>query len=275
MSNNQEPISPIVVIMICMIFSLMLVTGIFFVRTDLFKQLFPQKQQSFSELLQKGKPREVINIIASRPNIRRDSDTLLYLQGKAWYMIAWERYNDDRWREYAIDPNDWFVGKDVDNALNLLNRAAQSERTWGQAMTLIGSIYMDKGWFERARGTFDRVLLREPHNRDAYLNYGIVLSRMGEQKEAAEHLKKWKFYENDADFLRNLFFLYLFNIKDYSETARIGDLFLQNAPRGHFDVPKVRRELRDLAIRFPEYFNSNMVIMRDRPPEFRTRRRDR
>ena len=277
--NDVERISPTVVIIVCMTISLVIVSGLFFLRSDFFSQhilnflpenfarVVPQRNLNFDQLLLRGRPEEVLGVIRNRAATGQLSDTMFYWRGRAWYLVAWQRYENDRWREYAKNPADWFVGPDVDSALYFLYRAAESDNTWAQSMALIGSVYMDKGWFDRARNTFQIVLRRGPH-RESHLNYGITLSRTGRYRDAADFLKQWPDYENDYDFTRNLFFLYMFNLKNYSEAARMGDLFLQSAPRGHFDVPQVIRELRDLHTRFPEYFNDNMVIIRDRPPEF-------
>ena len=277
-------LSLLAVIIICIMISAVVVSGIFFIRSDLlapqflsplFDRIsfdFMQKEPNFNELVLRGSPEKILEAISTRPAVEHGADTILYWRGKAWYLIAWQRYEADRWREYAQNPDDWFDGEDVDSALYLLYRAAEFEDTWAQSVALIGSIYMDKGWFDRAQTAFRRVLREGPH-RESHLNYGISLSRTGMHREAVAHLKRWPDYENDPDFTRNLFFLYMFNLHDYSEAARLGNRFLTIAPRGNFDIPLVIRELRDLHIRFPEYFDDTMIIIRDRPPEFPTRRR--
>jgi len=282
--KKSEHISPLAVSIVCIMISAVIVSGIFFISSDFFMQRFSdflpenfrgftlRRPPNFDNLILHGNPEEILHEISRRPITKQGSDTMLFWKGKAWYLIAWQRYEDDRWRQYAQNPDDWFVGQDVDSALHFLYRAAESDRTWANSKALIGSIYMDKGWFQRAMNTFQRVLRRGPH-RESHLNYGITLSRLGRNREAADFLKRWDNYEADPDFTRNLFFLYMFNLRNFREAARLGNLFLETAPRGHFDVPLVRRELRDLYTRFPEYFNDSMVIIRDRPPEFPMRRR--
>ena len=280
--NKIERVTPIALIIVCIMISFVVVSGIFFVRSEFFSenflnfmpekfaQVIPQRHMNIDQLLLHGRPKDALEKIRSKAITEQSSDSMLYWRGRAWYLVAWQRYEDDRWREYAKNPSDWFVGSDVDSALHYLYRAAESDNTWAQSKALIGSIYMDKGWFQRAQNTFQRVLRVRPH-RESHLNYGITLSRIGRHRDAADFLKQWVGYETDPDFTRNLFFLYMFNLRNYPEAARLGNLFLLSAPRGHFDIPQVIRELRDLHTRFPEYFNDDMVIIKDRPPEFPNR----
>ena len=273
-TDGHKHISSFAVIVISIISSFVIAALIFSVKTGVLSDYLPIKsQKSFDELLDRGKPEDVLEMIAVLPEDAQRSDTSLYTQGKAWYLTAWKRYDADNWKEYAKDPNDWFSGEDVDNALRCLYSSAKSDKTQSQARVIIGVIYMDKGWFEKARDTFREILNNDPAHREAYLNYGIVLSRMGRNMEAIRHLENVDNYENDCDFVKNLFYLYLFKMKNYAQAAYLGNLFLNIAPRGNPDVPKVKREVLDLAARFPEYFDDTMSIIKNRPPEFKQRTR--
>ena len=232
-----------------------------------------EKQIPVNKLLDIGKPSEALDVISNQPDSIQKSDISFFTQGKAWYLIAWQRYESENWSSYAKNPNDWFEGNDVDNALFCLHRSAQSQETWAQATNMIGVIYMEKGWYERAKNTFQSILIKDVNQRDAYLNYGIVLSRQGKNENAVKHLERWNDCFNDPDFIKNLFFLYLFDLKNYEKAAVLGDLYLKIAPRGDIGILKVKRELIDLLSRFPEYFDDTMTVIKDRPPEFKPRRR--
>jgi len=276
--DDDSEISPIVVTIVAAMLSFVIVAGVFFVQTGvlklgIFDKILPKREISLQELLDRGRTDEAIELLQSRPDIVQGSDTSLYTLGKAWYLSAWQRYDADNWRTYAQNPDDWFVGSDVDKALHNLKRSAESTVTYADATTLIGVIYMEKGWFARAKTAFENVLKRDASHRDAYLYYGVALSRAGQNAAAVRHLESWLNHKNDADFLKNLFYLHLFNIKDYEKAAALGDMFLKVAPRGNPDIPKIRRELHDLSGRFPEHFSDTMTIIRDRPPEFRQRQR--
>jgi tetratricopeptide (TPR) repeat protein len=232
-----------------------------------------KSQKPINELLNRGKIFDSFDIISNQPDSVQSSDTSLLTQGKAWYLIAWQRYESENWKSYAKNPNDWFLGKDVDKALMCLEQSAQSRDTWAQAATMIGVIYMEKGWYEKARNVFQNILKRDITQRDAFLYYGIVLSRLGQNENAVRHLEKWNDYLRDYDFVKNLFYLYLFDLKNYEKAAILGDIYLKIAPRGDVGIIKVKRELLDLVTRFPEYFYDTMVVIRDRPPEFKPRQR--
>ncbi|MCL1947626.1 MAG: tetratricopeptide repeat protein [Chitinivibrionia bacterium] len=275
---HSDHISPVVVVIIFIIISFVIVAGIFFVKSGVLSDSLPsfsKPQKTVGELLDRGNPEQALEMIAVLPTEVQESDTSLYTQGKAWYLAAWKRYDADNWKDYAKDSRDWFFGPDVDNALRCLYASAQSEKTQSDAQVLIGVIYMDKGWFEKARIVFREVLNNEPTHREAYLNYGVVLSRLGRNEEAIKHLENIENYESDYDFVKNLFYLYLFEMKNYKQAAYLGNLFLNIAPRGNPDVPKVTREMLDLASRFPEFFDDTMYIIRTRPREFTPRTRAR
>ena len=278
--NNQGEISPVAITIIAVLLSLVVVAALFFTQTGVMRstgflggELFSGRPATVRELLDRGEINAAIEMLANKPDNVRGNDSSLFLLGKAWYLHAWQRHERENWASLARNPNDWFVGSDVDKALHYLQRASQSSATYADAITLVGVIYMEKGWFSRAQNAFTSVLRQDPNHREAYLNYGIALSRTGHHRAAIRHLENWNGWQTDFDFLKNLFFLYLFNERDYQRAAIAGDMFLRNAPRGNPDVTRIRRELLDLASRFPEYFNDNMIIIRDRPPEFRQRRR--
>ncbi|MDR0303792.1 MAG: hypothetical protein LBH98_03350 [Chitinispirillales bacterium] len=230
-------------------------------------------QKSITEFLDKGKTSEALDIISKQPDSIQKSDTSLLMRGKAWYLTAWQRYESENWKSYAKNSNDWFLGDDVDRALICLTQSAQSADTWAQATTMIGVIYMEKGWFEKAKNTFQSILKKDITQRDAFLYYGVVLSRMGQYENAINHLEKWSNYLSDPDFVKNLCYLYLFDLKDYEKAIFLGDIYLKIAPRGDVGIIRVKRELLDLVNRFPEYFNDTMLIISDRPREFQPRKR--
>ena len=273
-NSGERDVSPVAITIMAVVASFVVVSAIFFTQTEIFgTSVLPKRAQSLKEMLDRGQVNQVIEMISNMPDHIRGSDSTLFILGKAWYLHAWQRNEGENWANYAQNPNDWFVGSDVDRALHYLQRSAESSATFADATTLIGVIYVEKGWFERAKSTFRNVLAKDPAQRDAYLFYGVALSREGRNDAAIKHLESWQGWQEDFDFLKNLFFLYLFNEKDYQKAAVMGDKFLRTAPRGNPDIPRVRRELHDLSARFPEYFNENMIIIRDRPPEFGQRQR--
>jgi tetratricopeptide (TPR) repeat protein len=232
-----------------------------------------EQQKSIKELLDSGNPHDALDIIARQPDSILKSDTSLLTQGKTWYLIAWQRYDDDRWKNYAKNPKDWFEGSDVDKAVSCLLRSAQSAETWADATVMLGVVYMEKGWYEKSKNIFQSVLMKDVNHRDAYLYYGVALSRQGKYENAVKYLESRDGYLEDYDFVKNLFYLYLFNLKNYEKAAVLGDLYLKLAPRGDVGIIKVKRELLDLVNIFPEYFNDTMVVIKDRPPEFKPRQR--
>jgi tetratricopeptide (TPR) repeat protein len=279
-SNNkkEKEISPVIVTIIAVIISLVVVAIMFFVQTGILQtgvleRFMPKKHESINILLDRGKINEALDAISNQSDIVQGSDTSLFMQGKTWYLSAWLRYDNENWKDYAKNPADWFTGSDVDKALHLLKRSAESPATYAEATTLIGVIYMEKGWFDKAKFAFASVLKKDMSQRDAYLYYGVALSRTGQDAAAIKHLENWQNYQNDFDFLKNLFYLYLFGEKNYQKAAILGDMFLKTAPRGNPDIPKIKRELHDLTARFPEYFNDTMTIIKDRPPEFGQQRK--
>jgi tetratricopeptide (TPR) repeat protein len=255
------------------IFSMVLPEGFFEDISEIFYEFFPQKRPTMDALLSKGKPTEVLDMISNQPDSVQRSDTTILMRGKAWYLIAWQRFENERWSSYAKNENDWFIGEDIDSALTCFAIAAKSENTWAEATTLIGAIYMEKGWFEKAKNVFHSILERDRTQQTAFLDYGIALSRLGHYESAVRHLEKWDDYLNDSEFLKNLFWLYLFNLKDYEKAAVLGDLFLRIAPKGDMGITRIKRELIDLSARFPEYFNDTMIVIIERPREFAPRKR--
>ena len=289
MNNDEQRIGPAAVIVVSLIISVTVAAFLFSVRNGLlsmvlpenvfddisefFYEFFPQKRPTMETLLSKGKPTEVLDMISNQPDSVQRSDTTILMRGKAWYLIAWQRFENERWSSYAKNENDWFIGEDIDSALACFSIAAKSENTWAEAATLIGAVYMEKGWFEKAKNVFQSVLERDRTQETAFLNYGIALSRLGHYESAVRHLEKWDDYLNDSEFLKNLFWLYLFNIKDYEKAAVLGDLFLRIAPKGDMGITRIKRELIDLSARFPEYFNDTMIVISERPREFAPRKR--
>jgi len=289
MNNDEQKIGPGAVIVVSLIISVVVAAFLFSVRngifsmvlpenffediSEVFYEFFPQEQPTMDALLSKGKPAEVLDMISNQPDSVQRSDTTILMRGKAWYLIAWQRFENERWSSYAKNENDWFIGEDIDSALACFSIAAKSENTWAEAATLIGAVYMEKGWFEKAKNVFQSVLERDRTQETAFLNYGIALSRLGHYESAVRHLEKWDDYLNDSEFLKNLFWLYLFNIKDYEKAAVLGDLFLRIAPKGDMGITRIKRELIDLSARFPEYFNDTMIVISERPREFAPRKR--
>jgi len=289
MSNDEQKIGSAAVVVVALIISVTVAAFLFEVRSGIFSEVlpeefsknlseifyeyFPQKRPTMDALLRKGKPNEVFDMISNQPDSVQRSDTTVLMRGKAWHLIAWQRFENERWKDYAKNESDWFMGEDVDSALACFSIAAKSENTWAQAATLIGAVYMEKGWFEKAKNVFHGVLERDRTQETAFLYYGIVLSRLGHPESAVRHLEKWDDYLNNSEFLKNLFWLYLFDLKDYKKAAVIGDLFLRIAPRGDMGITRIKRELIDLSARFPEYFNDTMIVIVERPREFAPRKR--
>jgi len=204
MNNNEQKIGSAAVIVVALIISVVVAAFLFSVRSgifsavlpddisknisEIFYEYFPQNRPTMNALLSKGKPTEVLDMISEQPDSVQRSDTTILMRGKAWYLIAWQRFENDRWKSYAKNENDWFMGEDVDSALACFYIAAKSENTLAEATTLIGAVYMEKGWFEKAKNVFHGVLEKDRTQETAFLYYGIVLARLGHPENAVRHL---------------------------------------------------------------------------------------
>jgi tetratricopeptide (TPR) repeat protein len=273
MSNEEQNISPVVVVFVSITISLLFVAGIFFVKTGVPQLFLSPEHEGINSLLEKGNPAEALDMINAQSGLEKESDTSLLTQGKAWYLLAWKRYEKENWKSYAKDPKDWFVGDDVNKAVSCLARSSKSPETYLEATTMLGVIYMEKGWYQKAKSAFEDALRANPKYRDAFLYYGVSLSRLKQSAMAIKHLEKWENYLDDCDFVKNLFYLYLFDAKNYEVATNLGDTFLKIAVRGNPDIVGIKRELLDLSVRFPEFFNDDMTIIKDRPPEYKKRKK--
>lgn len=270
--KNKKRISVGVVVFISVFVSLLVAVSLLIYHTGSIDSIVPKSNQRVIQFLDAGKPEEALAEIAQRSLTEQGSDSSLLMQGKAWYLLAWKRYDDAGWESYASNADDWFLGNDVDNALHALSRALESNNTWADATVLISTIYSEKGWYKQASRGFNSVLFKYPNHRNAYLQYAVTLTRQHKFASALRQLLAWPEASSDADFLKNIFWIYRFYLLDPQLALEYGDLFLKNAVRGNPDIPRVKRELLDVASRFPEYVVDTMLIYRERPPEFTPRR---
>jgi tetratricopeptide (TPR) repeat protein len=227
-----------------------------------------------NELYEKGEPEQALFELKKRPNVERGSGESLLWEGKLWYLTAFKRFEEEQWGDYAKNRDDWFIGKDIDKAIHSLSRAEKVPAQQEEALLILAIIYMEKGWFAKSTTKFSELLKEYPKNREAILNYGVLLSREHKFEKAAAVLKKGvSIYPKDSGFYKNLFWIYKFHLEDYEQAIYYGDKFLKNSDRSNPSLSSVKNDIYDILIRFPEFENDSLEIYSEDIREFTPRKR--
>ncbi|WP_162146736.1 tetratricopeptide repeat protein [Chitinivibrio alkaliphilus] len=235
---------------------------------------FARGGKDLESLLERGRPKHVISRLETLPSQERGSAENLLLFGKAAYLATWQAYEEDSWRTYAEDLDDWFSSPLLLEGIQALQRAAEVDETAESALLYLGVIFMERGMFDSSRVYYERLLRRNTSHYQGLVNYGVLLSRMGKNERARAVLQEAEQrYPDDPAVIKNLFWLYLYTLHEYETAVEYGDRYVRIAreQRGVHDLPKVIQEMRHILERFPEYDSDTLYLRQSEPPRFQPR----
>lgn len=230
-------------------------------------------KKSLNQLYEEGLPREGLKKLNKlTPKEKNSAENLLW-QGKLAFLATWKQYNDSAWDGYAENADDWFHSDVLDGGIQALNKCLKSPDTRDEAHLYLGLIYFEKGKYDKAESYFRTLLKESPKDSLGILNLSVLHSRRANYFEAVQLLEKGlEYHPQNGNFLKNLFWLHHFHLKESEKAINYGNRFLLSMKSGDPDKTKVIREIRDIISRFPEYDSDTLVIHENEPPVFKPRK---
>jgi tetratricopeptide (TPR) repeat protein len=267
--NNSRGLSFPVILVIGSIVSTVLVTAILLVHV--INSNFKPSLRNAERMMQKGRFEEALAFINQ---IDSNSSDFILLKAEILFLKALQSRKDEKWKNYGNDESDWFRSEEIDSAVVLLKKIAESEKgeKLSKACYYLGQIYGEKGWFYEAERQFQTVLQIDPNNKDAKLALSSLYAKISRFPEAESLLRKTYLEKpGDPDVSKNMAFLYRYYI-DLPESAIVWfNRYLNNARPRDLDVNHCRNELEDLLQRYPEYCPLEPQNWRKQGRKFKTR----
>jgi len=93
-------------------------------------------------------------------------------------------------KQMAESPAETISPNSFDEAINLARQGVESEPDSVKAQVALGNLLLQKGSIEEAGKVFDNALSINERFHDALTGKGIVLARMGRDREAEEMLQR-------------------------------------------------------------------------------------
>lgn len=248
--------------------------GVLLLWKSIKKDISPVTYTSLSKTYEKGEPERVIEQLNKLPVQERGTSVSLLWYGKSWFLTAWKKQEENKWRDYGKNSDDWFEGREVEEALHFLKQAARDTTTKVEATFYISLIYMQKGWYEKAEKSFKGLFRLDKDHKEGLLNYGVLQSRQGKNNRAEKFfLRGIELYPDEPEYYKNLFWLYYFHEKEYEKAVQYGDQYLKRAPRGDVGILRVKSDLMELLASFPEYRHDSLFIVKSEVKNFTPRKR--
>ena len=135
--NNSRASLPVILV-IGSIVSTVLVTAILLVHV--INSNFKPSLRNAERMMQKGRFEEALTFINQ---IDSNSSDFILLKAEILFLKALQSRKDEKWKNYGNDESDWFRSEEIDSAVVLLKKIAESEKgenflrpviTWGRSM---------------------------------------------------------------------------------------------------------------------------------------------
>ena len=171
-SKKQKTLSLPVIIISGILLSIL--TVVLFLSLRFLTEHFSPTYKNAERYLREGKLDEAF---AVSEKINGETTRKLLLRGKLFLARSLQGRDNDKWRSYGVDEDDWLSGPAIDSALSCFERVVQIDQDELAAHYFIGIVYKEKGWFDKAEEIFHgRHMMKNAKDRLIKANLRLVVS---------------------------------------------------------------------------------------------------
>jgi tetratricopeptide (TPR) repeat protein len=262
-SNERQGMSLAAIVAIGLVIAFFLAIAVFSIRSFTGFAWSPSVDK-IDRLLKIGKYKEALRLAQARGG-REPSASALLQQGRVWMALAWKRQNEEGWKHYGTNERDWLDCPEADKAEQVLQQALTKEPDNPQARHLLGTLYMERGWFRSAETELRTVLRQDSNFVRARISLGALYSRMDRLDAARQQLLAAHRVEPDnPDVAKNLSLLYRFYLDRPDSAMLWANRYLNLNPKGDWEINLIRDEMEEMLQRYPEYSPSEPMDWKDK-----------
>ncbi|MBD3393792.1 MAG: hypothetical protein GF418_16805 [Chitinivibrionales bacterium] len=268
---SERGLSVPVILLSGVIAAVLLLATVFAIRS--LSGRFAPTRRNIENLLTERKFDEALSLVESEGTSLGDSSDVYVMAGKIWMAHAWQKMNEDRWRSYGRNEDDWFDLPEANKAEQLLLRAIELDREHADAHYYLGMLYMEKGWFSSAEVEFLEVLKVKPDDIRTRQNLGVLYTKMRRLELAKrELLRAHKIAPENPSIMKNLSFLYRFYLGRPDSAMLWANRYMNINPDDDLDIGVVRQELEEMMDRYPDLVPEEPLRWK-KPRRFKARER--